>query len=109
MAKKQSPMATLHAWWGCHAQQCASARPFASLPPACQEVHAAQVRDGCLGDRDVCVHGLAVQAERVGYVNGWRAPPARCRPPLAAAQRRPGRHPKALATCKPHEVVDEVG
>ncbi|KAJ9530140.1 hypothetical protein QJQ45_023423 [Haematococcus lacustris] len=33
------------------------------------QVPAAQVRDGCLGDRDVCVHGLVVQAERVGYVN----------------------------------------
>ncbi|KAJ9510854.1 hypothetical protein QJQ45_027739 [Haematococcus lacustris] len=35
-----------------------------------EQVPAAQVRDGCLGDWDVCVHGLVVQAERVGYVNG---------------------------------------
>ncbi|GFH19043.1 hypothetical protein HaLaN_15930, partial [Haematococcus lacustris] len=64
------------------------AATFATVP--CHAPHQAP-------DLGTLCYGLVVQAERVGYVNGWRAPPARCRPPLAAAQRRPGRHPKALA------------
>ncbi|GFH07804.1 hypothetical protein HaLaN_02664 [Haematococcus lacustris] len=41
--------------------------------PRWAECSRPEVRDGCLGDWDVCVHGLAVQAERVGYANGKQA------------------------------------
>ncbi|GFH21342.1 hypothetical protein HaLaN_18625, partial [Haematococcus lacustris] len=57
----------------CCAWPSVRAGPRQAAAQLLEQVPAAQVRDGCLGDWDVRVHGLAVHADRVGYVNGTQA------------------------------------
>ncbi|GFH08191.1 hypothetical protein HaLaN_03114, partial [Haematococcus lacustris] len=81
MATKQSPMATPHAQWGCHAQQCVSARPSASLPPGAPPRPALRRPEGC---PTAAPH--AVQAQRPAAWCG----PAQCGPLPGLFGRPPG-------------------